>query len=276
MSTPEPPLYLAACMTYSNHASYLAEWVEFHLLVGIERFYLYDNGSTDDHREVLAPYIEDGIVVLHEWPGQNRRYAALDHCVSTYRDEARWIAFFDVDEFLFSSTGKPVPEMLRDYEPWPGVGVNSAVFLTSGHKTRPPGLVIESYLIRRQLKARAIKSIVDPRRTERCVGGHNFVYSTGHAVDLAKNPVLGPRTDRYLRKYDHILRINHYFTKSEEELRDKWLGPRPDTKALRDPEKLERILNMHADKPDEKILMYLPALKEALARRAEQDRKITL
>lgn len=276
MSSPEPPLYLTACMTYSNHASYLEEWVEFHRLVGIERFFLYDNGSTDDHREVLARYVEEGIVVLHEWPGSNRRYAALDHCVSTYRDEARWIAFFDVDEFLFSPSGKPVPEMLRDYEPWPALGVNSAVFLTSGHKTRPPGLVIENYLLRRQLRTRAIKSIVDPRRTVRCVGGHNFVYSSGHAVDVIKRPVHGSGTDRYVPESEQILRINHYFTKSEEELRDKWLAPRPDTKALRNPAALEEVLSRQADILDEKILMYLPALKEALGRRAEQDRKIPL
>jgi hypothetical protein len=276
MSSPEPPLYLAACMTYSNHASYLAEWVEFHLLVGIERFFLYDNGSTDDHRDVLAPYIDEGVVVLHEWPGPSRRYAALDHCVSTYRDDARWIAFFDIDEFVFSPNGTPVPEVLKDYEPFSALGINSAVFLTSGHKARPPGLVIENYLMRRQLKGRAIKSIVDPRRTIRCVGGHNFVYSSGHAVDLTKKPVHGPRTEKFVREGEHILRMNHYFTKSEEELRDKWLAPRPDTKALRDPAELDRILETEADKHDEKILIYLPALKEALARREEQDRKITL
>ena len=48
--------YLAACTIYRDAASYLAEWIEFHRLLGVERFFLYDNGSTDDHREVLAPY----------------------------------------------------------------------------------------------------------------------------------------------------------------------------------------------------------------------------
>jgi hypothetical protein len=262
--SPDPPLYLAACMTYSNHASYLREWVEFHLLVGFERFFLYDNGSTDDHEEVLAPYIEEGIVVLHDWPGANRRYSALDHCVTTYRDDARWIAFFDVDEFLFSPSGEPVPEMLKDYESWPGVGVNSAIFLTSGHKTRPPGLVIENYLLRRHLKARAIKSIVDPRRTVRCVGAHAFEYTSGHAVDIAKQPVFGPRTERYVRESENILRINHYYTKSEQELREKWAAVRADTGELRPPPDLSKLENLNRRR-DERILIYLPALREALA-----------
>ena len=52
--------YLAACTIYRDAASYLAEWIEFHRLVGVERFFLYDNGSVDDHREVLAPYVDAG------------------------------------------------------------------------------------------------------------------------------------------------------------------------------------------------------------------------
>ncbi len=268
MSETAPPLYLTACMTFRDHASYLEEWVEFHLLVGVERFYLYDNGSTDDPEQVLAPYIEDGTVVLHHRPGEGERYRALDHCVETYRDEARWIAFFDVDEFLFSPTGELVPEILRDFEQWPAVGVHSATYMTSGHKTRPSGLVIENYLLRRALRSRAIKSIVDPRRTVRCVGGHNFVYESGHAVDVEKQPIEGPRTERWYtpeNESEQLLRINHYYTKSEEELREKWSVPRPDTKQMRDPAELERILNVPANIRDERILTYLPALKDALS-----------
>jgi hypothetical protein len=261
-------------MTYANHASYLQEWVEFHKLVGIERFYLYDNGSNDNHEEVLAPYVEEGTVVAHTWPGVHQRYAALDHCVKTYRDEARWIAFFDVDEFLFSPSGKPVPEILRDYEEWPAVGVNSAVFLTSGHKARPPGTVIENYRMRRPLNHRAIKSIVDPKRTPHCEGGHYFAHDSGHAVDVDKHPVEGPRTERYTPGSETILRINHYYTKSEEELREKWSVPRPDTAEMRDPAEFERLINLPHDDLDEKILMYLPALKEALAQREQENRKI--
>ena len=60
--------YLAACTIYRDAASYLAEWIEFHRLVGVERFFLYDNGSADDHRDVLAPYVDEGIAVVHDWP----------------------------------------------------------------------------------------------------------------------------------------------------------------------------------------------------------------
>lgn len=266
----EAPRYLAACMTYKDHASYLREWVEFHLLVGIERFYLYDNGSSDDHEEVLAPYVEEGIVALHDWPGVTQRHAALNHCVETYRDEARWIAFFDIDEFLFSPEGTPVPEILRDFEPWPGVGVNQMLFGTSGHVTRPEGLDIENYLYRGKGKSNKwIKSIVDPKRTIRCVGGHNFLYQSGHAVDLHKQPIDGWESETYI---DSPLRLNHYYTKSLEEVQAKFATPRPDTGELRPPLDLEKMAKVEARYVrDETILMYLPQLKAALRRRERKE-----
>ena len=69
-----------------------------------------------------------------------------------------------MDEFLFSPTLRPVPEILRDFEQHPGVAVNCLTFGTSGHQTPPPGLVIENYRAAHRPGAASaiIKSIVDP------------------------------------------------------------------------------------------------------------------
>ena len=95
---------------------------------GVERFFLYDNGSTDDHRDVLAPYLDEGIVIVHDWPmpfiGRRGRAGALqrafDHCLGAHREDSRWIAFLDLDEFLFSPTGASLSELLPEYEEYSG------------------------------------------------------------------------------------------------------------------------------------------------------------
>jgi len=167
--------YLSACTIYRDAASYLAEWIEFHRLMGVERFFLYDNGSADGHREVLAPYVDDGTAVVHDWPmpfvGDGGRGLALrhafDHCLRAHREDSRWIAFLDIDEFLFSPGGDPLPRLLPDYEEYPGLCVSRAEFGTSGHRARPPGLVIENYVHRRRVKPDdwvPVKSVVDPHR----------------------------------------------------------------------------------------------------------------
>ena len=41
-----------------NEAKFIEEWVLFHLNQGVEKIIIYDNGSTDDIRRVLMPYIK--------------------------------------------------------------------------------------------------------------------------------------------------------------------------------------------------------------------------
>ena len=112
---------------------------------------LYNNRSDDDgHREALAPYIEEGTVVAARVaglpaartssPARPRRRRPTSTASRTTDDESRWIAFIDLDEFLFSPTGRPLPEVLSEYERWPGVGVELGdVRLVRAHRRSPPG-----------------------------------------------------------------------------------------------------------------------------------------
>lgn len=168
-------------------------------MVGVEHFFLYNNLSEDDHLDFLAPYIGEGIVTVHDWPlpFPDCQTKAFAHCLAEYGHESRWIAFIETDEFLFSPTGRRLPELLVDYEGQPGIGVNWTCFGSSGHRTKPPGLVIENFVHRRndsRNSNRFIKSIVDPAQVaspgNHC---HYFVYRDGLAVDENKRPIEGPR-----------------------------------------------------------------------------------
>jgi hypothetical protein len=275
LSEPVKP-YLAVATAYRDDAHYLREWLEFHRLVGAERFFLYDNGSTDDHREVLAPYLAAGLAVVHDWPipviGDTGRptglIRAFDDCVERHRDDARWIAFIDVDEFLFSPGGAPVTELLREYETAPGVVVHRAEFGTSGHRTRPPGLVTESYMQRaphRQDSRAYYKSIVDPTRVVRCVSVHHFAYRDGLAVDEHHLPVeTGIRAEKTFVSFSR-LRLNHYRTKSEEELHRKWALWAGSGKAQAEEPPSSRLATSGQLVEDDTIMSWVPALREALA-----------
>jgi hypothetical protein len=257
-------VYLAACLIYRNAARYLVEWLEFHRLMGVGRFFLYDNESDDDHRERLAPYIEDGIVVMQRWPGTAVQVAAYDHCLVTHGPEARWIAFIDIDEFLFSPTGRPLTRILPRYESAPGVGVNWVNFGTSGHERRPPGLVIDNYvhIIRNPVARRTIKSVVQPAATLRAESCHHFAYRDGAvAVTERLEPIEGPDPTRTETVSRDVLRINHYVTRSVEDSKEKRSMLRADTGE-------ERHFGgspPHGDVHDEVIQMFAPAVREAVA-----------
>jgi hypothetical protein len=233
----------------------------------VERFFLYNNGDRDTQRELLAPYVEQGIVVLHEWTVFPPQTPAYNDCIERHREDARWIAFIDTDEFLFSPNDTPLVEVLADYEEWPAVGVGRANFGPSGHRTKPDGLVIESYLQPIGLKKeRSIKSIVDPARTIQCWGGHHFDYGDGLAVDENHYPIYG--ATREFNSFSR-LRINHYYTRSEEEFREKVSRPRPDNAEAYPPEHwrvcTEQLPKMFGEVEDDAILRYIVPLQEALA-----------
>ena len=142
---PLPPTRLAVCAIFKNEARWIEQWLEFHLLQGVERFYLYNNNSTDDWREVLRPYIEAKIVAVQEWPLHPAQANAYNHCMRWRKNEAQWIAVIDLDEYLYA-IDKSLPQLLENYEDAPALVVNWIMFSTSGHILRPPtGLLMENY-----------------------------------------------------------------------------------------------------------------------------------
>ena len=262
--------YLTACAIYLDEAPYLREWIEFHRLVGVERFYLYDNESSDEHREALAPYVEEGIVVMHEWPVKPGQLVAYLHCLEKHGPESRWIAFIDLDEFLFSPTYEPVSEILTEFERHPAVGVHWAMFGSSGHRTAPSGLAIENYHFRKDYppdSVEHVKCIVDPSRTVRATGPHTFDYTEGCAVNEEHRPIDPPRSIFGPVSFSR-LRVNHYARRSDEQYSAKL------ERGLADRAGLKRFPEQHAERreaklnavPDDTIKHYVPGVREALER----------
>ena len=114
--SPKPPVYLAICAIAKNEGPYFKEWIEWHRKMGVEKFYIYDNESTDNTREILQPYIDSGIVDYTYYPGYRKQIAAYDDCMTRHREDSRWIAFIDLDEFIVPEKDKSIREFLTRFE----------------------------------------------------------------------------------------------------------------------------------------------------------------
>ena len=262
-TVPEGAVYLAVCALFRNEARYLREWIEFHRIVGVKRFFLYENASDDDYLEVLAPYVDEGIVVLHDWPAPGADQAEVfDDCLRRHRHDARWIGFIDLDEFLFSPTGETLDRILPEYERWPGVGVEWAMCSMPGGRGETGDLVIESNLFRDTYNQRLVKSLVDPSRTAGCENAHWFRFEYGLPVDENGWPLAswGTKATSFSR-----LRINHYASRSVEEAREKVARQRSGWGHLR--RWRERDLRGELDLVyDDAIVRWVPQLRASLAR----------
>jgi hypothetical protein len=259
-----PPIGVAVCAIFRDEGRYLAEWVSFHRVQGVERFYLYDNRSTDDWRSELEPEITAGIVEVRRWPFVPGQATAYEDCLRRHRDDARWIAFIDIDEFLFSPTGRRLPEVLRGFDMHPGVMVNWRTYGTNGWEHPPPGLVTENYVWRGpddHPGNRLAKSIVYPRRTLGVVSSHYFRLR-GTPVGEDRRPRGEPIRDATT----DLLRINHYYAKSEEDLRRKAARPDADTGTVVP----KGFLVPPPALRDETILQFAPQLRAMLSSRAAE------
>ena len=130
--------YLSVCAIYKNEARYLAEWLEFHLLAGVEHLFLYNNDSTDDHREVLRA----GAVPtrgrgdphgLARVPGSDPRLQPLP------RNEPPRLALDRIHRpgRSFSPRMVPVGQVLAGHEDLPAVAALWMIFGTSEHEDAP-------------------------------------------------------------------------------------------------------------------------------------------
>lgn len=218
--------YLSIGTIFQNEAPYLKEWLEYHRFMGVEKFYLYNNRSTDNYFEILSPYIQEGIVHLENWPPcddlskpQKRadwleiQTGGYNHCIR--HCNSHWIALIDVDEFLVPVQHPNLVSFLSQFDEDPSVGgvrANWQIYGTSHLKQIPEGkLLIESLLWKADMnyrKNRVVKTIVRPESV-RYMRVHYADYKEG----FRSWPQDGERESKV--QIDQI-RINHYWTRAED------------------------------------------------------------
>lgn len=218
-----PKYKLSICAIAKNEGYYFAEWIEYHNLLGVEKFYIYDNESTDNIKEVLQPYIDNGLVEYIYAPGKNLQRPVYGDCLKRYRYDSQWMAFIDLDEFIVPMKNKTIPEFLEGYTDYSVIQVNWVCYGSGGQQAHRPGLVIERFRDHSKPEDKMnipIKSIVQPTRVLNFSGAHECVRLYGKTVDPHKKVItkyykLIPPTGQ------DIIRVNHYAIKSYEEYQIK-------------------------------------------------------
>lgn len=229
-----PQHYLSLCAIAKNEGPYFEEWIEWHRKQGVEKFYIYDNESTDNTREVLQPYIESGVVEYTFFPGQKRQLAAYDDCFERHRLDTRWLGIIDLDEFIVPIKHNSIAEFLRPLEQFSVVEINWLIYGSGGAKTHEAGSLMERFrchsLPDHPLN-RHVKSICDPRRVCTMTGCHEAARISGRAADSHGQPLKKSFRDR--QPQQDTIRINHYAVKSYEEFLAKRARGRARTETIR-------------------------------------------
>ncbi len=262
-----PKYKIAAAAFIKNEAKFLKEWIEFHRLMGVEHFYLFNHGSKDNFREVLQPYINEGIVELidvlekvnnwGEWNNvQCKTYSDL--CKQT-KDDVEWLILIDTDEFLFPTKENNLNDFLKNYADVVALSVNWKIYGSSQLEDIGPSDLLTELLIKSSDKAEAdlhVKTIVRPRTVSHYINPHYPILLPGYQqVNEHKVPLEGPFLETPSRDF---IRINHYWARTWKFFREEKL------KRVHMIKKTEEFIKENRGfsiKEDRAISRFIPLLK---------------
>jgi hypothetical protein len=251
-NTKEYKYNVCLCGIFKNEGNYLDEWIQYHLVAGIDHFYLYNNNSDDNYLEILQPYIEIGVVDLVEWPFNHSQMTAYNDCYDKHRNDTQWLTFIDVDEFICPIATDNIKSWLQSYENYPGVAVYWKQFGSNGQLIHDNDkLVIEQYT----------QCWSKPSVFTKMFCNMDFIISDFNNMHTIKSQVLGlsiPPVNQYKRlisfgvnlipifNYKDKIQINHYWGKAYDTFQEKlnrsdaYYEDSDDRKQIR-----ERLLRSH-------------------------------
>lgn len=216
--------FLTFVTNFKNENPYLKEWLDYHLSVGVDHFYLYDQDGGEEAKEILKPYEERGQVTRHlwtQWDGtkydgptkfyqRNKNHMGFAHAAKNYRKDFQWVMKIDVDEFLFPRNGETnLTDWLKtiDVRKVKGVKVPRINFGNNGHEKTPELSVLRAYT-RREAEYSDHKDLANGD----FLTDNRFAYSA-HWWHYKWH-----KNGKMLKNHEEIgWRINHYYIKSFEE-----------------------------------------------------------
>lgn len=280
---------IALVAIMKDEQDYVAEWLEFYILQGVSKFIIYDNGSTDRTVDIVKSYarhVDCTVIpwrtfVLRDGNAFSLQALAYAHALTNFGQDVRWMAFLDVDEFLFATSGEPLVTAMAEFADLPSLSIPWTNFGPNGHTTKPEGLVIENYtectphpMQQSQRSLVRYKSIVDPSQVSG-MGTHHFPLIGHGLVMFNENRVRIATANAHNPSIvvPGKLQLNHYFTRSVEEMEARIAKGRISRNGKKIENYIDRRLRayqVHTAR-DEKILQFLPALKEQMRTRTLQD-----
>ena len=215
---------LAVVAIMKDEEPYVKEWLDYHLLAGVDHFYIYDNDSTPEFKKILQPYIDAGIVTYTFFPGKARQYEAYNNAFKNFKFESRYMAWIDGDEFIFPKSKPTISEVVDEVLPKVSFAAaltgNLLNFGSNGHvKADYSRGVLERFTARDARVDNHVSTIANPRKISFFYNPHFAVYFEGcHAVSENGNIVEGPFNDeRTVNKIE----MHHHHVKSREEYQKK-------------------------------------------------------
>ena len=223
---------LAICIIVKDEARYIEEWLAFHLLQGVHRILVYENGSSDDTLQILHRAAANAPITVIDWSDRPGHFDTVQR--AAYLDGATrligssdFVAFIDADEFLHAGPQQSAAEALREFSSnVSAIAVNQRVFGSSGLVDYDPTLVTTRFVRCTEAsytENQWFKTIARPEQVVEFDSVHSVViksgvYAMSDGADLTRDTDHPGHANRIAYG---ALTLNHYMLRSLDEFRQK-------------------------------------------------------
>lgn len=228
---------IAVVAIMRNEEPNICDWLKFHKLAGVKNFILYDNCSQDNTVEVARSV--DGInldIIPWQINATTVKFSiflppqiiAYCHAISCFGHKYRWMSFIDIDEYLVPKSEPSLLECLEPLAAFSNISLPWVMFGPNGHENSPTDAAPYAYTQASNKMDGALlnfKCIVDPCKVK-TVSVHKFETLDMGANTVNDMGVVANNKRRTSNKFVSTsnLQLNHYYTKSRQDLARKIRG----------------------------------------------------
>ena len=137
---------ICAIAKYEN--DYIAEWVRYHINLGFDHIYIYDNNEVDGERieDAIPADLKEKISVLDVRGKKYMQKIVYNECYRTY--DFDWCAFIDIDEFITfnpKSGYTNIKQFVQDRNEFDAVHLNWMCYGDNGRIKFKKGNVVDRF-----------------------------------------------------------------------------------------------------------------------------------
>ena len=100
----KPKFKILLCTIARNENKYILEFINHYRNINVSKIIIYDNNQIDGENflDILKDFIKINFIKIIDIRGfQRPQKKAYDHCYNYNKYKYEWIAFLDIDEYLF-------------------------------------------------------------------------------------------------------------------------------------------------------------------------------
>jgi hypothetical protein len=211
--------YLSLCCIIKNERN-LEEFILYYIILGVEHFYIYDNNSDFPIKDRLNSFFYKKYCTIIDYPGKYKQMPAYNDCINRTKDISEWLIICDGDEYIVPKQTFSLRDFLHDYEDCQALGINWVFFGSSFYDNKQDGFLIDKYKYSSASQNDHIKTVCKPKYSIKMLSPHMIeVQDMTKYVDARRNNIYSSFNCNYTID---LININHYHTKSKEDLDEKY------------------------------------------------------